>query len=133
MQDQRSSPMPSDCMRAVEAAVLTLLLAEDWPWLADELAQRLRLPADLITVCEATLGADGLVVTRDGRLRASWAAVRGDELANWHESIKRPTRMQPVRAAIPLHYRAGTTGNNSPEARQTRAAGGRSSARRPCA
>jgi hypothetical protein len=31
MQDQRSSRIPSDRMRAVEAAVLALLLAEDWP------------------------------------------------------------------------------------------------------
>lgn len=120
-------------MRAVEAAVLALLLAEDWPWLPRELAQRLRVPADLISVCEATLRADGLVVMRNGKLRASWAAVRGDELANWHDSIKRPTRMQLFGVAIPLHYQGGTTGNNSPEARQTRAAGGRSSAYRPCA
>jgi hypothetical protein len=92
MQDQRSRPIPSDRIRPIEAGVLALLLAEDWPWLPDELAQRLRLPADLIAVCEATLRADGLVITRNGRLRASWAAVRGDELANWHDSIKRLDR-----------------------------------------
>jgi hypothetical protein len=103
MQDQRSRPIPSDRMRPIEAGVLALLLAEDWPWLPGELAQRLRLPADLIAVCEATLRADGLVVTRSGKLRASWAAVRGDELANWHDSIKRLARMQLLGAAIPLH------------------------------
>jgi hypothetical protein len=91
-------------MRPVEAAVLALLLAEDWPWLTGELAQRLRVPADLIAVCEATLRADGLVVvTRGGRLRASWTAVRGDELAGWGDSIKRLARMQRFGAAIPLH------------------------------
>ncbi len=31
MQDQRSSQIPGDRIRAVEAAVLALLLAEDWP------------------------------------------------------------------------------------------------------
>jgi len=103
MQDERSNPIASDRMRPVEAAVLALLLAEDWPWLPGELAQRLRLPADLIAVCEATLRADGLVVARGGRLRASWAAVRGDELAGWGDSIKRRARMQVLGAAIPLH------------------------------
>ncbi len=103
MQDQRSSPIPSDHVRPIEAAVLALLLAEDWPWLPDELAQRLRLPADLIAVCEATLRADGLVVAHRGRLRASWTAVRGDELAGWGDSIKRRVGMQLLGAAIPLH------------------------------
>jgi hypothetical protein len=103
MQDQRSSPIPSNRMRPVEAAVLALLLAEDWPWLPAELAQRLRLPAELIAVCEATLRADGLVVARRGGLRASWAAVRGDELACWGDSIKRRAGMQLLGAAIPLH------------------------------
>jgi hypothetical protein len=103
MQGQRSSQIPGDRIRAVEAAVLALLLAEDWPWLPDELAQRLRLPADLIAVCEATLRADGLVVTRGGRLRASWTAVRGDELAGWGDSIKRLARVHRLGAAILLH------------------------------
>ncbi len=82
--------MPYERARRVEAAILALALAEDWPWRIGEIAQRLRLPADAIGLGAATLQADGLLVSRSKLLRASWAAVRGDELANWHNSTKRP-------------------------------------------
>ena len=62
------------------AAVLAFVLAEDWPWRARELAQRLRVPADVIGLSTATLHTDGLLIADAGELRASWAAVRGDEL-----------------------------------------------------
>jgi hypothetical protein len=90
MQDQRSYSIPFERRRCVEAAVLALVLAEDWPWHVGELAQRLRVPEDVIGLSTGTLHADGLLVVDAGKLRASWAAVRGDELANWHKSIKRP-------------------------------------------
>jgi len=70
----------------LEAAVLSLLLAEDWPWRRWELAARLRSPSELVGVCAARLRADGLVRDDDTRrgdnevIRASWAAVRCDEL-----------------------------------------------------
>lgn len=110
MHNQRSDLIPHERRRHVEAAILALVLAEDWPWRVAELAQRLQLPADVIGLGTATLRADGLVIPaptgRGGggeKLRASWTAVRGDELANWHDSIKRLARMQRFGAAIPLH------------------------------
>jgi hypothetical protein len=103
MQHQRTYSLPYEQRRRVEAAILALVLAEDWPWRVGELAQRLYLPADVIGLGTATLRADGLVVVRGETLRASWTAVRGDELANWHDSIKRRVRMQRSGAAIPLH------------------------------
>lgn len=90
MQHQRSDLTPHGRRRAVEAAILALVLAEDWSWRPAELAARLRLPVDVIGLGTATLRADGLViVTRaasggDERLRASWTAVRSDELLRYH-------------------------------------------------
>jgi DNA-binding IclR family transcriptional regulator len=86
MQHQRSDLTRHEERRRVEAAVLALMLAEDWPWRAAELARRLGLPAAAVRLGVATLRADGLVVaatTGSGKLRASWAAVRCDELVNW--------------------------------------------------
>lgn len=102
MYDQLGS-FPYEERRCVEAAVLALALAEDWPWRADELAERLRVPADVIALATATLRADGLLIADGEKLRASWAAVRGDELAGWGDSIKRRASMQRLGAAIPLH------------------------------
>jgi hypothetical protein len=107
---QHKSPIPYEDRRRVEAAVLALVLAEDFPWRADELAERLRLHADLIRLAAATLRADGLLISAptcsrgsgEG-LRASWAAVRGDELAGWGDSIKRRACMRGRGGAIPLH------------------------------
>ena len=83
MHDQRTCFMPYERRRHIEAAVLALTLTEDWPWRVGELAQRLRIPEDVIGLSTATLYADGLLVVDADKLRASWAAVRGDELANW--------------------------------------------------
>lgn len=102
MQHQRT--LLPDERRRLEAAILALVLAEDWPWRAGELAQRLSVPVDVIQVGAATLRADGLiVVTRGELLRASWAAVRGDELANWRGSNKRRVYGRVRGAAIPIH------------------------------
>lgn len=103
MQHQRIDLLTNEQRRRVEAAILTLALAEDWPWRANELARRLNLPADVIGLGTATLRADGLIVMRGELLRASWAAVRGDELLGWGDSNKRRARMQARGAAIPLH------------------------------
>lgn len=109
MQNQRTYLTPYERRRRVEAAILALVLAEDWPWLPAELAQRLRVPADAIRLGTNTLQADGLIVPtptvrgRGERLRASWAAVRGDELAHWRDSTKRRVRPPLPGAAIPLH------------------------------
>jgi hypothetical protein len=102
MRYQRSDLIPHERRRAIEAAILALVLAEDWPWHVGELAKRLRLPADVIRLGTATLHADGLVVVRGEKLRGSWTAVRGDELANWQDSIKRRARLSRPGAAIPL-------------------------------
>lgn len=102
MYDQLGS-FPYEDRRRIEAAVLALVLAEDWPWRASELAERLRVPTDVIALATATLRADGLLVSDDGKLRASWTAVRGDELAGWRDSIKRRACMQPQGGAIPLY------------------------------
>lgn len=103
MQHQRTYSLPYEQRRRIEAAILALVLTEDWPWRVGELAQRLRLPADVIGLGTATLRADGLVVVRGETLRASWTAVRGDELANWYDSNKRRVRLSRHGAAIPLH------------------------------
>jgi hypothetical protein len=97
MQHQRSDLMPYERGRRVEAAILAAVLAEDWPWRIGEIAERLRLPAGAVRLGAATLQADGLLVSRGELLRATWAAVRGDELANWHKSTKRPA----PRALVP--------------------------------
>jgi len=102
MQHQRSDLMPYERGRRVEAAILAAVLAEDWPWRVGELAQRLRLPVDLVGLGVATLQADGLLIARGDLLRASWAAVRSDELANWCDSIKRRAQLQRGGAAIAL-------------------------------
>lgn len=99
MQDQRTGSVPYDHRRGVEAAVLALVLAEDWPWRVGEVAQRLRVPEDVIGLSTGTLHADGLLVVDADKLRASWAAIRGDELANWQESIIRRAHLQGLQAA----------------------------------
>jgi len=99
MQDQRTGSLPYDRRRGVEAAVLALVLAEDWPWRVGEIAQRLRVPEHVIGLSTGTLHADGLLVVDADKLRASWAAIRGDELANWQESIIRRARLQGSGAA----------------------------------
>jgi hypothetical protein len=103
MQHHRTYSILYERRRRVEAAILALVLAEDWPWQAGELAQRLRLPVDVIGLSTATLSADGLLVPRGDRLRASWTAVRGDELAHWGDSNKRRVYVPRSGAAIPLH------------------------------
>jgi len=92
MQHQRIDLLSYERRRRVEAAILALVLAEDWPWRASELAQRLRLPADVIGFSTATLRADGLLVPRGDRLRTSWTAVRCDELLRQGPAISPPTR-----------------------------------------
>lgn len=104
MQHQRSELMPYERGRRVEAAILAAVLAEDWPWRIGELAQRLRLPAAVVGLGAATLQADGLLVADGEKLRASWAAVRGDELAGWADSIKRLAVASLISgAAISIH------------------------------
>jgi hypothetical protein len=48
MQNQRIHSMPYERRRGVEAAVLALVLAEDWPWRVGELGQWLRIPEEVI-------------------------------------------------------------------------------------
>lgn len=104
MQHQRIDLLSYERRRRVEAAILALVLAEDWPWRASELAQRLRVPTDLIGLGTATLRADGLLVPRGGdRLRASWTAVRGEELLGWCDSNKRRVHLPRSGGAITLH------------------------------
>jgi hypothetical protein len=97
--------LPYERERSVQAAILALVLAEDWPWRVGELGQRLRVPEDVIGLSTATLHADGLLVVDADKLRASWAAVRGDELAGWGDSIKRRVFLPTQGAARLLPYR----------------------------
>jgi hypothetical protein len=92
MRYQRSDLIPHERRRCLETAILALVLAEDWPWRVSELAERLRLPADLIRLGTATLTADALVVTSGEKLRASWTAIRGDELLRHCPRIRGGTR-----------------------------------------
>ncbi len=103
MQHQPTYFMPHERRRHIEAAVLTLTLTEDWPWQVSELAQRLRIPEDVIGLSTATLYSDGLLVVDADKLRASWAAVRGYELTKRDDSIKRRVHLPHSKAAIPLH------------------------------
>jgi hypothetical protein len=95
--------MPYERRRGVDAAVLALVLAEDWPWRVGELGQRLRVPEDVIGLSTATLHADGLLIVDADKLRASWAAVRGDELAGWRDSTKRRVFPPQSGSGIALH------------------------------
>lgn len=101
-----SSSFPYEERRHVEAAILALVLIADEWWSVDELACRLRLPADVVGLATMTLSADGLLTsapTGSGeKLRASWAAVCGDELASWANSIKRRVYVQAVGGEIPI-------------------------------
>jgi len=83
MRDKRSGSTPSEQARRVEQAILALLLAEDHPWRMEELQVALGDPHGLVTICVARLHADGLLDYKDNgkTMRASRAAVRGDELA----------------------------------------------------
>ncbi len=85
MRDERSSSVPYDNMRRVEAGIVFLLVAEDYPWRLAELEARLRCSEELFGICVARLRAVGLLVGDDGALRASWEAVRLDELGGWRE------------------------------------------------
>jgi hypothetical protein len=119
MQHQRTYSMPYERRRCIEAAVLALVLTEDWPWQAGELAQRLRIPEDVIGLSTATLHADGLLVSHGENLRASWAAVRGDELLRHAAkprpgSIKRRVFLPTQGAARLLPYRHRNGGDSAP-------------------
>ena len=81
MQDQRIGSLPSEQTRHIERAILALLLAEDHPWRIDELQKALGDPHGLVIICAARLHADGLLDYKGETIRASRAAVRGDELA----------------------------------------------------
>lgn len=85
MQDERSGSIPYDEMRRVEAGIVFLLVAEDYPWRLAELSARLRSSADVIRICVARLRADGLLVGDGETVRASWVAIRLDELGGWRE------------------------------------------------
>jgi hypothetical protein len=84
--------MPHEQRRGVDAAILALVLAEDWPWRVSELGQRLRIPEDVIGLSTATLRADGLLIPRGESLRASWAAVRSHELLSHAPPNRGPAR-----------------------------------------
>jgi DNA-binding GntR family transcriptional regulator len=81
MQDQRIGSQPSEQTQHVERAILALLLADDHPWRLDELQEALGDPEELLRICVARLCADGLVNYDWKAARASWAAIRSDELA----------------------------------------------------
>lgn len=110
MHDERSCSIPYEARLGVEAAILALVLAEDWPWHATEIATRLCLPRDLIGFASATLLADGLLVAAPARsgnggggseaLRASWAAVRGAELLRHCPRNHGPTRSNVERCLL---------------------------------
>jgi hypothetical protein len=120
MHDQRSHSFPYERRRCVEAAVLALVLAEDWPWRVGELGQRLRVPVDVIGLSTATLRADGLLVADADELRASWAALRGDELLRCCPPGSGSARSNVERclpndgAARLLTYRHRIGGNSAP-------------------
>jgi len=120
MQDERSSSIPYEQRQRVEAAVLAFVLAEDWPWRVGELAQRLRVPEDVIGLSTATLHADGLLVADADELRASWAALRGDELlrccppgpGSARPNVERCPPNQRAARLLPHRHRIG--GNSAP-------------------
>ena len=85
MQDERSGSIPYERVRPLEAAILFLVVAEDYPWRLGELEARLGAPPELVRICAGRLRADGLLVGDDETVRASWAAVRLDELGGWRE------------------------------------------------
>jgi hypothetical protein len=85
MQDQRSGSIPYENMRPLEAAIVFLLVAEDYPWRLRELEARLGCSAELVRICVGRLRADGLLVGDGETVRASWAAIRLDELGGWRE------------------------------------------------
>jgi hypothetical protein len=120
MQDQRSYSIPYERRRCVEAAVLALVLAEDWPWRVGELAQRLRVPEDVIGLSTGTLHVDGLLVVDADKLRASWGALRGDELSRSSPRGSGPARSN-VECCLPNHgaarlltYRHRIGGDSAP-------------------
>jgi DNA-binding IclR family transcriptional regulator len=81
MQDQRIGSQPSEQTQHIERAILALLLAEDRPWRLGELQKALGDPMGVVSICVARLRADGLVDSDGRTARASWAAIRSDELA----------------------------------------------------
>jgi len=83
MQDKRSGTVPYDEMRRVEAAIVFLVVAEDYPWRLGELGERVGCSAEVARLCVGRLRADGLLVGDGETIRASWAAVRLDELGGW--------------------------------------------------
>jgi hypothetical protein len=99
-------PFPYDERRHAEATILAFVLTADQWWSVDELARRLHLPADLVRLATATLSADGLLTSAPigggKKLRASWTAVRSDELMGWCDSIKRRVYVQAVGGEIPI-------------------------------
>jgi hypothetical protein len=120
MQNQRTYFMPYERRRPVEAAILALVLAEDWPWRVSELGQRLRIPEDVIGLSTGTLRADGLLIPNCESLRASWAAVRGDELLRHGPPNRGPARSNVERfppshgAARLLPCRHHSDGDSAP-------------------
>ncbi len=126
MQDDRSDYVPYERAQQVEAAILALLLAEDWPWRVSELVERLDCLPELVRICVARLRADGLVrdeVARDGsgRIRAAWAAVRCDELLRCCPDRTNVEWRQPNGGAARLLKCRHTDGDSAPKLPSARA------------
>jgi hypothetical protein len=102
----RPTSFPYDERRHAEATIFAFVLAADQWWSVDELARRLHFPSDLVRHATATLSADGLLTSAPigggEKLRATWTAVRGDELMGWYDSIKRRVYVQAIGGEIPI-------------------------------
>lgn len=81
MQDHRIHSVLSRHAQSVDCVVFNFLVAEDHPWRLRELQRTLNEPMTFINASVARLQADGLLTRTGDTVRASWAAVRADELS----------------------------------------------------
>ena len=65
----------------MDRVVFNFLVAEDHRWRLPELQRTLGEPMTFINASVGRLQADGLLTRKGDTVRASWAAVRADELA----------------------------------------------------
>jgi hypothetical protein len=81
VRDNRIHTVLSEHAQRLDRTVFNFLVAEDHPWRLRELQRTIGEPMALLNASIARLQADGLLTHNGDTIRATWTAVRADELS----------------------------------------------------